>query len=167
MQTTQAGRQTPGVAKGAVRDGQEVRVTMRAGEKRSGRFVSLSPSELVIIRADKREQVPLADVRLIETVSHNARRGVLIGLLGGVGMALAVCAADDNFCGDDAGAHGLALLYGGIGAGIGAGVGAMVNAATANRHVVFESQPRPAAHLTPILGNGQTGAALTLRWKTP
>ena len=118
-------------------------------------------------RDGKREQVPLAGVRRIETVSHHARWGLLTGLAAGVGMALAVCAADDNFCGDDAPFGAVALVYGGIGAGIGAGVGAMLNAATADRHVIFNGQPSPAAQVTPILGKGKAGAVLTLRWKTP
>ena len=164
---TPAERPASGVAQAAMRDGQQVRVTMRAGDKRSGRFVSLSPSELVMTRGGQREQVPLAGVRRIETVSHHARTGLLIGLLGGVGMALAVCVADDNFCGDDAPFAAVALVYGGIGGGIGAGVGAMANAATADRHLVFEGQPTPAAQLTPILGKGKAGAAFTLRWKAP
>lgn len=162
-----AERLTPGGARAAVPDGQQVRVTMRAGDKRSGWLVSLSPSELVITRGGTREQVPLADVRRIETVSHHARTGFLIGLLGGAGFALAVCLADDNFCGDDAPFGVVALVYGGIGAGIGAGVGAMANAATADRHVVFESQLPPAAQIVPILGKGRAGAVVKLRWKTP
>ena len=92
------------------------------------------------------------------------RRGALIGLIGGVGLALGACLADDNFCGDDAAFPVLAAFFGGLGGGIGAGLGAMTNAATADRHVVFENRSDPVASVTPILGGGKAGAAVRLRW---
>jgi len=159
----------PGVAqtvatKPVARDGQEIRVTMRTGERRLGRFVSLNSSELVMSWGRNREVIPLREVRRIETVSHHARRGALMGLVGGIGFALAVCLADDNFCGDDAGFGLSAAFFGGLGAGIGAGLGAMVNASTADRHVLFENGPNPVAEVAPIFGPGLAGVALKLRW---
>ena len=151
--------------KPAVPDGKEVRVTMRTGERRSGRFVSLTPSEFVMSQGQKRDVILLRDVRRIETVSHHARRLGLIGLAGGAAMALAVCAADDNFCGDDASFPVLAGVFGGIGGGIGAGIGAMMNAARADSNLLFENRSNPAADVTPILGNGKAGVAVRLRWK--
>lgn len=148
----------------AARDGQEIRVAMKTGERRTGRFVSLSATELVMKHGDRPGQVRLADVRRIEKVSHHARTGALIGLAGGVGLALAFCLADDNFCGDDASFGVLSAFQGGIGAGIGAGLGAMVNSMTADRHLVFESPITTTAQVAPILGNHKAGLALRLRW---
>ena len=165
LTTMRTGRLDVVAAKPDVRDGKEIRVTMKAGVPQSGRFVSLSSTELVMIRDGKREQVPLAGVRRVETVSHHVRRGALIGLASGVGWALAVCAADDNFCGDDASFPVLASFMGGLGVGIGAGLGAMMNAATADSHVLFEDRSAPVARVTPILGRGKTGVAVRMGWQ--
>ena len=135
---------------------------MRTGERRSGRLVSLSSSELVIRRGKNQDVISLRDVRRIETVPHHARRWALIGLAGGAGWALAVCAADDNFCGDDASFPVLATIVGGIGGGIGAGVGAMMNAV--DRRILFVNGSEPVATVMPILGGGKAGAGVRLRW---
>jgi len=151
-------------AKPVARDGQEVRVTMRTGERRSGRYVSLASSEFVMSTGTNHVVIPLSDVRRIEIVSHHARLGALIGLSSGIGWALSVCATDDNFCGDDASFPVLASFLGGMGAGIGTAVGGMLNAATADRHVLFENRSHPVAKVSPILGGGRAGVAVSLRW---
>ncbi len=139
---------------------------MRTGERRLGRFVSLTPSELVVLdRGRNRDVIPLRQVRRIETVSHHARLGAFIGLVSGIGWALATCVADDNFCGDDASFPVLASILGGAGTGIGIGVGGIVNSATAGRHVLFEDRTEPVARIAPILGRRQAGIALSVRWK--
>ena len=165
LTTMRASRFDVVAPKSAVRDGREIRVTMKADVPKSGRFVSLSATELVMIRDGKREQIPLAGVRRIETVSHHVRRGALIGLFSGFGWALAACATDDNFCGDDAGFPMLASFLGGLGTGIGAGLGAMMNVATADSHVLYENRSAPVANVIPILGGGKAGVAVGLRWK--
>ena len=151
--------------KPVARDGQEVRVTMRTGERRSGRFVSLTSSEFVMSRGQKRDVIPLREVRRIETVSHHARRLGLIGLAGGAGLALGGCLADDNFCGDDAPFPMLAAIFGGIGGGIGAGVGAMMNAVAAESDVLYENRSGAVAKVIPILGGGKAGVVVRMQWK--
>ena len=151
--------------KPVARAGKEIRVTMKAAVPKLGRFVSLSSTELVMTRAGKNERVPLAEVRRIEIVSHHVRRGALIGLVSGVGWALAVCATDDNFCGDDASFSTLASFLGGLGTGIGAALGAMMNAATADGHILFEDRSGPVANVIPILGGRKAGAAVRVQWK--
>jgi hypothetical protein len=151
-------------AKPVARDGQEIRVTMRTGERRTGRFVSLTSSELVMSWGQNRDVIQLRDIRRIETVSHHARMGALLGAFAGFFSAAGICSTDENSCTDDASFSSTATVLVGMGAGIGAAIGGIFNAARADRHVLFENRSGPVAHVIPILGGGKTGAAVNLRW---
>lgn len=155
----------PGRVSGArVREGQEIRVTTIDGARMTGRFVSMSETELVWRRATAQERVPLNRVRRIELVSHHARNGALIGLAAGIGVAFAACTSDDNFCGDDAGFGLLSAIWGSIGAGSGAGLGALINVSTGGRHLIYSRPDNVSVHFQPIAGPHHAGGVLRLRW---
>jgi len=150
--------------KPVARDGQEIRVTMRTGERRTGRFVSLTSSELVMNRGQSRDTIPLRDVRRIETVSHHARMGALIGGFAGFFSAAGICSTDENSCTEDASFSSTATVLVGLGAGIGAAIGGILNAATADRHVLYENRIGPVANVIPILGGGRAGVTVRVQW---
>jgi len=152
-------------AKPVGRDGKEIRVTMRSGERRSGRLVSLTSAEVVMTWGKDNAVIPLREVRRIETVSHHARMGAMLGLFAGIGWALGVCGSAESPCGGDGPAFSeTALFLGGGVAGIGAAVGGILNSATKHRPVIFENRSGPVASVSPILGGGKAGVAVRLRW---
>jgi hypothetical protein len=151
-------------AKPVARDGQEIRVTMRTGERRTGRFVGLTSSELVMRWGQNRDVILLREVRRIETVSHHARTGALLGGFAGFFWAAGICSTDENSCTGDSTFSLTATVLVGFGAGIGAAIGGILNAATADRHVLYENRSGPVATVIPILGGGKTGVGVTLRW---
>jgi hypothetical protein len=111
-----------------------------------------------------RDTIPLRDVRRIETVSHHARMGALIGAFAGFFWAAGICSTDENSCTDDSTFSSTAMVLVGFGAGIGAAIGGIFNAATADRHVLFENRSGAVAQVIPILGGGKAGVAVNLRW---
>ena len=114
-----------------------------------------------------RDVIALREVRRIETVSHHARMGALLGGFAGFFWAAGICSTDDNSCTDDASFSLTATVLVGFCAGIGAAIGGILNAATANRHVLYENRIGPVASVNPILGGGKAGVAVRLRWKSP
>ena len=62
--------------------GREIRVMSADGRKQTGRFVALSDTEVTFVATREKTQatiLPLAGVREVETVSHHARTGAIVG----------------------------------------------------------------------------------------
>jgi hypothetical protein len=76
-------------------------------------------------------------VRGIRRQSHAILRGTLIGVAGGMGTALVMCASTGG-CGDEA--DWLMLITTEIGAAAGSGIGAIVNPQTANARTIYANQ---------------------------
>jgi hypothetical protein len=115
-------------------------------------------------RGQSRDVIPLRDVRRIETVSHHGRMGGLLGAFAGFFSAAGICSTDENSCTGDASFSSTATVLVGLGAGIGAAIGGIFNAATADRHLLFENRSGPVASVIPIFGGGKTGVAVRVRW---
>ena len=67
---------------GADLAGREIRVMFADGRKQTGRFVALSDTEVTFVATREKTQatiLPLAGVRKVETVSHHARTGAIVG----------------------------------------------------------------------------------------
>jgi hypothetical protein len=99
----------------------------------------------------------LAGVQKVETVSHHARTGALLGAgAGGFLIALAY----DSGC-DDCGIFG--FIFPAAFASVGAAIGGMVNAATANRHVLYETTSTSVS-VQPTISSSGTGVNVWVRW---
>ena len=97
--------------------GSQVRVTLATGERRVGRLVGLTDTDVTVFSNLEPRRYPLGSVLLIETAHHGARTGALLGLLAGfvVGYAGSCGSGDEEDCWPEVGA-----MVGGAGAGIGA-----------------------------------------------
>lgn len=125
--------------------GPEVRVRMASGRQRTGKLVSLTSSEVVLVNRGETQTFPLDQVSHVERTTHHVRNGILVGLIGGfIGGYLASCGGgDEEDCWPEVGA-----LFAGIGAGAGAAIGASLNASTAASRILYLS-PKPTASVAP------------------
>jgi hypothetical protein len=139
--------------------GRSVRVSLATGARRHGRFVSLSPSELLLREGGQDIRYPLDQVLLVETVHHTARNGALVG--GGIGLALGLLAAAVVDSDDDAAVFLFYAPY--IGPGAGALIGALMDMAAADKHVVYAATAR-TVRVAPTLTPTRVGGTLTVRW---
>jgi hypothetical protein len=144
--------------------GKEIRVTFADGSQRSGRLVTLTDAEVTIATARHQTQahtLPLSGVRKVETVSHHARTGALIGAaVGGVLLGVAYM-GDCADCED----RRIGFFFPPAFAGVGAALGGMINAATANRHMLYPASAAPGSFaIAPIYSRRHQGVALIKRW---
>jgi hypothetical protein len=140
--------------------GKEIRVTAANGQRQTGRLVELTNAEVSFALPDELPTVlPLQDVRKIETVSHHARTGALIGAVSGAVMIALAYLGDCVDCED----RRVTFFYPGAFAGVGAAIGGMINAATADRHVVYEAGSKSVS-LRPALSRAGAGANLSVSW---
>jgi hypothetical protein len=136
--------------------GKPVRVSLADGARRHGRFVSLSPSELLLRDGGQDIRYPLDQVVLVETVHHTARNAALVGF--GVGLAAGI-PVDRTLEFD--GALALAMPF--IGSGAGALIGVLMDMAAADKHVVHAATTR-TVRVAPTLTPTRAGGTLTVRW---
>ncbi|MGE3509497.1 MAG: hypothetical protein AB7N65_11495 [Vicinamibacterales bacterium] len=144
-----------------VKLGETLTVYDTTGHEQRGRLDSLSTSSLVLRRGRERVDIAETDVSRIEaTRSDSLRNGALIGMGVGAGLILgAFVMSCDSECGDEAGLLALATLgYAGIGAGIGTGIDALIQ----SRQPIFERRRVGQILLSPIIGRGRAGAALSV-----
>ena len=116
--------------------GEEVRISLRTGDRPRGRLVSIASTEVVALQGDREVHYPLDSVRKVERVSHHVRTGALVGVLAGLGLFAVGSASYD--CGgpcSEAGAWASILLP--ISLGVGTAVGAAIKSATADRRVLY------------------------------
>jgi hypothetical protein len=140
--------------------GKEIRVTLANGGRQTGRLIELSDTEVAFLADTKAQPVVLSltGVRKVETVSHHARTGALLGA--GAGGFLIALAYSDGGC-DDCGIFG--FIFPAAFAGVGAAVGGMVNAATANRHVLYQTVSTSVS-VQPTISSSATGVTVLVRW---
>ena len=143
--------------------GKSVLVLSSDGSRQSGRLVSLTAADVTINRDGQDQRLALSGVKRVERVSHHVRNFMLGGLAAGFGVAVALCAQDDNFCGDD-GFAGPALVFGGIGLGGGVGLGVIVKSATADSRVLYPSPGTAALSVAPFGARGGMGLGMRVRW---
>jgi hypothetical protein len=143
-------------------EGKEVRVTTVDGVKRTGRLVTLSDAGVVFRTTANDVAISLPDIRKVERVSHGVLNGALIGAIpaGALWFLLSIKGCDDCY---EARA-GVSILSG-VAVGAGAGIGALVNAARADRHLIYEAPgPKSSIRVKPILLPQRQGIALSMRW---
>jgi hypothetical protein len=144
--------------------GREIRVMFADGRKQTGRFVALSDTEVTFVATREKTQatiLPLAGVRKVETVSHHARTGAIVGAgVGGVLLAIGYV-GDCADCED----RRVGFFFPPIFAGVGAALGGMINVATANRHALYQaSAATGSVSIAPIFSPRHQGVALIKRW---
>jgi cytoskeletal protein CcmA (bactofilin family) len=148
--------------------GANVRVSMENGAQIRGTLISLTATD-VVIRAKTglfsersvEERYRLADVRLVEKTHHKARKGALIGLIGGAAAGLAtafICEDEVGYC-----AVVFAPLFAGMGAAGGAAVGGLADHLGAPAHVIYARSSR-TVQLLPIATPKRAGLGILLRW---
>ena len=143
--------------------GKEIRVTLANGEQQTGRLVGLSAADLTFIAAaDKTDAtiLRLADVRKVETVSHHARTGALVGAAAGGLMIALAYSGDCADCED----RQIAFFFPAAFAGIGGAIGGMINAATANRHLLYETASASVS-VQPAISAARAGVNMSVRWQ--
>jgi hypothetical protein len=142
--------------------GKEIRVTLANGEQQTGRLVALSAADLTFITGDDKRHstiLSLSDARKVETVSHHARTGALVGAAAGGLMIALAYSGDCADCED----RRIAFFYPPVFTGVGAAIGGMINAATANRHVLYEASSTSVS-VQPAVSLGATRLNVMVRW---
>ena len=138
----------------------EIRVTGIDGTKRTGRFVSLTSTDVVLRQQGADLRVPLTDVRRVETVAHPVRNGGLLGLVGGglLGVAIASSYHDD-------GRGVIPCFLSGIGFGVGLAIGKTVSAATAGGRVLYRAPTGSSGvRIAPIVAPNGVGVGVGMHW---
>jgi hypothetical protein len=147
--------------------GKEVRVTLRDDVRITGKLITLTNSDVVIRqkRNSNDTRQPLANVRVVETVSHATRNFALIGAGAGLVIALAT-----DLCGSGA-PYGSgqepacisakpALIVGGS-ALLGAVIGAALD--HSHRRTLYRA-PSRSAQLVPLVFQSGAGFRVTVSW---
>ena len=146
-------------AASAEAQGKNVRVTTMDGDRRTGKLVSLSDSQVVLMVDRQRVPTPLGEVRRVEKVSHHKLIGGLLGA--GAGFAIAYSAGHQTgYCIETCLMTG--IVYGvPIGIGVGVGIGAIINAAKADENLIYQTPGPPGlVSVAPILSPRRQGVAL-------
>jgi hypothetical protein len=146
------------------RPGKEVRVTLSEGEKRSGRLVALTSSEVAIVERGTTVTLALDRVQRVEIVTHHARTGTLVGVAWAGYVWIAVAATRDS-CADCEDGPSVATAMTPIALGAGAGIGALINAATRNRHLLYQApSSKPVVDVKPSLSPERAALMFDVRW---
>jgi hypothetical protein len=119
--------------------GKETRVVGLDGLTYVGRLVALTATDVVLNAGARDLSRPLTEVRRVERVSRNVRKGALIGFITGAVLSFAIgCDTGGDDCPNRLALVPITLpLLGGIGVGTGAGIGAMANAAQRDRNLLY------------------------------
>jgi hypothetical protein len=148
-----------------VTPGDHIRVVDVAGRETAGRISQLSRDTLVLVTDAGPRQLGEADVATIRQRRDDPlKNGAVIGAVAGTAYGvLGVFVArliDDSELGAGRATTGV-LFCTGIGAAIGAGIDALIT----RQRVIYQ---RPAAgskvSVSPLLGRGRRGAALSVRF---
>jgi hypothetical protein len=148
---------------------QDVKVTDLDGSQQKGVLVSLTDSAVVIrhrpLRSGRESTIPLAQVQKVETYSDTGKViGLTAGAIGGffLGGWIYPCNHDDCSQAEvDQQRWTRASIGAAVTGGIGFLIGEMLDAR--RRAVLFQS-PGRSTIVTPLVGPGVGGAALTMRW---
>ena len=120
--------------------GERLTITDLAGTVTSGRLIELSDQSLrLMVQSAGPLEMLESSVARIDRVTSRARRGALVGVIGGAAagaLAVALTPPCEGFCvgpSKEQAILGVAGIFGGIGAGIGALIGSRVS----GRRVVY------------------------------
>jgi hypothetical protein len=150
----------PPADEGAELKGKKVRLTAMDGTERKGRIVSLSSTEVILRFDDRNTTIPLRDVRRLDKVAYGVRNGAIAGAAAGYYVGYGVGESDSP-----GGEVGQGILFSAIGAGIGAGIGIVIDAAKADRNLIYlaPNQSAPIV-VAPMVSAKRAGVGLSLRW---
>jgi hypothetical protein len=146
-----------------VQTGDTVTVRESSGAQTTGRIDMLSSSALTLVVSGTPREFRETDVNVIlqrrgDPLSNGAKWGFITGA--GVGVAAAVASCDG--CDDLLLVSALSVgIYGAIGVGIGVGVDALI---TGRRVIYQRREPATSWRLTPFVGKGRRGVALSMRF---
>ena len=148
-----------------VKPGQTLVMKDSAGQSISGKLVSISGSEIVILRtrALRRDQEERFQAGSITRISRpdTMLEGALIGL--GVGLAGAGAIASTNEWNPDYGAEGAFMVYGALLGGVGAGVGMAIDSAF--KTTIYDaSKTKARVNIAPMVRGGRKGVLATVRF---
>jgi len=154
----------------AVQAGDTIWVSVRTGDTLKGQVYAVSPTGLKL-RLDRRlSEIRVNEIRAIhlryrDPVTNGVRKGLLLGLYGGVACgatSIYLACRDGGICPYPAAMLGLSVAFGVV---AGAAVGWMVDASRASRREVWRA-PGTAARIVvvPTAGSSLTGASVVVTW---
>jgi hypothetical protein len=126
--------------------GERLTITDQAGLVTNGRLMALSDQSIrLMVQAAGPIDVSASSLAKIERVTSGARRGTLVGLIGGavagvLAVALTPC---DSFCVGPS-KESVMLPAAAIFGGIGAGIGAVIGAAKPGHELIYLAPARTA-----------------------
>ena len=143
----------------AVTTGMKVSVVNDDGRRVEGRVVEHSQESLWLSLDGSSQEIPIDRIVRIDK-PDSLKNGALVGM--GVGLALgAVGVAASQIYNPDAGLIALVIAWNGVsGALLGTGIDAVFN----NRRTLYERGGRLQARVSPVVGRGVRGAAVSLAW---
>ena len=148
-----------------VKPGQTLVMKDSAGQSISGKLVSISGSEIVIVRSRplRRVQEERFQAGAITRISRpdTLLEGALVGLGVGLGGAFAIAAT--NEWNPDYGAEGAFMVYGALMGGAGAGIGMAIDSAF--KATIYDASKTTArVNLAPMVRGGRKGILATIRF---
>jgi hypothetical protein len=144
---------------GAVTTGMKVSVVNDDGRRVEGRVVEHSQESLWLSLDGSSQEIPIDRIVRIDK-PDSLKNGALVGM--GVGLALgAVGVAASQIYNPDAGLIALVIAWNGVsGALLGTGIDAVFN----NRRTLYERGGRLQTRVSPVVGRGVRGAAMSVSW---
>ena len=139
-----------------VRSGRRVQVEDRAGEKATGRLLTLTADHIVITTRQGEQRFPRNEVAAVSLRGHYGRWGTLLGA--GIGAALCIPCTRGEHADRDA-----PVLTGLLGAGAGAIAGALIPRTV----VLYRAAEGPAGisfAIAPTAARGGVGVHAMFRW---
>jgi hypothetical protein len=128
--------------------GERLRVTDAAGIATTGRLLTLSDHSLRLLAPTGSPlDLSASSAHKIERVTSQARKGALVGLIGGAAagmLGVAMTPECEGFCVGPSKGEVL-LPVAGLFGGIGAGLGALIGAAYPRHRLIYLAQPEAAA----------------------
>ena len=140
--------------------GRSVTVTATNGAVHKGTLLSSSKAEVVLEQRTGQLRLRFDEVQRVQRNTSAVKKGLLIGLAAGAGVAAIVCAR--SLCQDRGWAPGMILITG-IGAAGGLGAGVLMRPSAAER-LVYEAPPKPPTSHARMDGRGRASAAIAIVW---
>ena len=169
ISSAQALAQSFGELSGRLKPGDTVYVTQASGETK-GKFIEVLPTSLALSIDGRRQDFNTATVGRVEREHTAMKKGALLGLLAGAGVAV-LCSINESHCGlgnDAEGAAGIAAAaLAGTGLAVGAGVatGAVLGARIKHRETVLapSNNSAPTAfRFVPLIDRTRRGALVSI-----
>jgi hypothetical protein len=151
-----SGTTIPAVAK----VGMHVSIVDDQGDEVEGRIDNVSDRAVRIIVKKDRKEIPLDSIVRIER-PDGVKNGAMIGLGIGIGMGLTAGFADRQSWNRQPGFVTISVIGNGL---VWTGLGTMFDAMINHRRTLYERGGRSQARVTPVVGRGTAGAAVSLTW---